>query len=252
RTALSDIDREQRKAESDVDQVRSRADRDRARLDAGQVSSPKELEGLQSEIASLQRRQAELEEVVLEVMERREAAEAEAASVTAELERAEAGREAAEERRSAAALEIEDERATERDRRERLAKEVPQDLLALYTKLRDQYGIGAAALHYGRCEGCKLALSTAELGRIRQAPADEVLRCEDCRRIVVPTSEWGRWGRGSAGWGAGWRWGPTGGRGGPGGRRGWARWGAMRPAGRCWPRWRSRSGRPPTTWRSTG
>jgi len=191
RTALSDIDREQRKAESDVDQVRSRADRDRARLDAGQVSSPKELEGLQSEIASLQRRQAELEEVVLEVIERREAAEAEAASVTAELERAEAGREAAEERRSAAALEIEDERATERDRRERLAKEVPEDLLALYTKLRDQYGIGAAALHYGRCEGCKLALSTAELGRIRQAPADEVLRCEDCRRILVRTTESG-------------------------------------------------------------
>lgn len=190
-TALSDLDREQRKAESDVDQVRTRSDRDRKRLDAGQVSSPKELESLQSEIASLQRRQEELEEVVLGVMERREAAEAELARLRKDLEDARGEREAAEDRRSAAMIDIEGERASQAQRRERVAAEVPGDLLALYTKLRDQYGVGAAALRYGRCEGCKLALSTAELGQIRQAEPDEVLRCEECRRILVRTTESG-------------------------------------------------------------
>ena len=66
----SDLTRDQAKAERDVDQVRTRIERDRARLDAGQVSSPKELENLQSEIVSLERRQGDLEEVVLEVMEK--------------------------------------------------------------------------------------------------------------------------------------------------------------------------------------
>ena len=66
----SDLNRDQAKAERDVDQVRTRIERDRARLDAGQVSSPKELENLQSEIVSLERRQGDLEEVVLEVMEK--------------------------------------------------------------------------------------------------------------------------------------------------------------------------------------
>lgn len=191
-TALSDLDREQRKAESDVDQVRTRADRDSRRLDSGQVSSPKDLEHLQSEIASLQRRQSELEEIVLEVMERREHTEAEEAELRKELEAAENERHAAEERRSTAVSEIDADRAGEFTRRERVAAEIPDDLLALYTKLRDQHdGVGAAALRYGRCEGCKLALSTSELGEIRTAPADDVIRCDDCRRILIRTGDSG-------------------------------------------------------------
>ncbi|WP_046469877.1 zinc ribbon domain-containing protein [Allosalinactinospora lopnorensis] len=191
-TELSDLEREQRKAESDVDQVRTRATRDSKRLDAGQVSSPKELERLQSEIASLQRRQSELEEVVLEIMERSEAAEARRVELRKELDASLAAREAAEDRRSSAMLEIRDERASTTERRERVAEEIPEDLLAFYTKLRDQYdGVGVAALRYGRCEGCKLALSTAELGQLRTADPDEVLRCEECRRILVRTPESG-------------------------------------------------------------
>ncbi|GAA4910937.1 zinc ribbon domain-containing protein [Streptomonospora salina] len=191
-TALSDLDREQRKAESDVDQVRTRAERDAKRLDSGQVGSPKDLEHLQSEIASLQRRQTELEEIVLEVMERREGLESRERQARTELEQAEAERDAVEERRATAVGGIEADRATEATRRERIAGELPEDLLAFYTKLRDQNeGVGAAALRYGRCEGCKLALSTAELSEIRQTPAEEVVRCEQCRRILVRTTDSG-------------------------------------------------------------
>ncbi|PSK82597.1 hypothetical protein CLV63_14210 [Murinocardiopsis flavida] len=191
-TDLSDLDREQRKAESDVDQVRARSERDAKRMAAGQVSSPKELEGLQSEIDSLRRRQDELEDVVLNVMERREGAEARLAAARKELAEAEAEREAAAERRSAALLEIRADEDAEKDRRGRVSAEIPEDLLALYTKLREQHsGVGAAALRYGRCEGCKMALSTAELGEIRLAASDDVIRCEDCRRILVRTTESG-------------------------------------------------------------
>ena len=70
-----DLGREQGKAEADVEQVQARVDRDRKRLDGGQVSSARELENLQSEIASLVRRQSDLEEIVLDVMERREGAQ---------------------------------------------------------------------------------------------------------------------------------------------------------------------------------
>ncbi|MFC7327397.1 zinc ribbon domain-containing protein [Marinactinospora rubrisoli] len=191
-TELGDLGREQRKAEADVDQVRTRAERDSRRLEAGQVSSPKELEGLQSEIASLQRRQGELEEIVLDVMERRETAEARRAELAKDLATAEQDRAVTEERRSTEISAIRADAATARDRRTRVAGEIPDDLLALYTKLRDQYGgVAAAPLRYGRCEGCKLALSTAELGEIRAALSDEVVRCENCRRILIRTTESG-------------------------------------------------------------
>ncbi|TQN31435.1 hypothetical protein FHX37_1338 [Haloactinospora alba] len=191
-TELSDLGREQRKAESDVEQVRNRAERDSKRLDSGQVSSPKELENLQSEIASLHQRQSELEEVVLDVMERREAAEQRRAQRQQELDSVRAERDEVEERRSSTLLEIEADRASASDRRARVVADLPQDLLDFYTKLREQYaGVGAAALHYGRCEGCKLALSPAELADIRHAPDDEVRRCEQCQRILVRTSSSG-------------------------------------------------------------
>jgi len=81
-TELGDLSREQTRAERDVEQVRTRIDRDRTRLDAGQVSAARELASLQSEIENLHRRQGDLEEVVLELMERRETLESQRSELT--------------------------------------------------------------------------------------------------------------------------------------------------------------------------
>ena len=191
-TKASDVERHQRKAESDVDQVRSRAERDAKRLESGQITNAKELQSLQSEIESLSRRQAELEEVVLEVMEQAEGLSAEVARLTEEREAAVAKFTEVTARRDTAAAEIQWDRTRVTQDRERGSAEIPADLLALYDKLRAQYdGVAAAPLRYGRCNGCKLALSTVELNEIRATAADEVVRCEDCRRILVRTEESG-------------------------------------------------------------
>jgi predicted nucleic acid-binding Zn-ribbon protein len=181
----SDLTRDQAKAERDVDQVRTRIERDRARLDAGQVSSPKELENLQSEIVSLERRQGDLEEVVLEVMERLEEVirrsdelSTEQTALTGQMKEIAA-------RRDAAFAEIDEQAGKAGDARAGIAADLPGDLLALYDRLRAQHTVGAAVLRNGRCEGCHLTLNTVDLGRIRAAPPDEVLRCEECRRILV-------------------------------------------------------------------
>lgn len=191
-TKASDVERHQRKAESDVDQVRSRADRDAKRLESGQITNAKELQSLQSEIESLGRRQAELEEVVLEVMEQAEGLSTEIARLAEEREAAVAKFTEVTARRDTAAAEIQWDRTRVTQDRERVSAEIPADLLALYDKLRAQYdGVAAAPLRYGRCNGCKLALSTVELNEIRATAADQVVRCEDCRRILVRTEESG-------------------------------------------------------------
>jgi len=191
-TEVSDLDREQTKAEHDVDTVRQRADRDQKRLDSGQVSSARDLENLQSEIGSLQRRQSDLEEVVLEIMERREAAGEKLAGLRAsqtELQE-ELGRVA--ERRDAVLRELDDEAGLSSTARTTVAKDIPDDLLALYERLRGQLGgVGAAILLRGQCQGCHLALNTVDLNRIRAAAPDEVIRCEECRRILIRTPESG-------------------------------------------------------------
>ncbi|MHB2023559.1 MAG: zinc ribbon domain-containing protein, partial [Mycobacteriales bacterium] len=190
--ADGDLAREQRKSESDVDLVRTRRERDRARLDTGAVSSPRELENLQSEIASLARRQSELEDQVLEVMERREslaaqisAAKARVAELAEELATTQA-------RRDALLSEIDAETAAATQQRKELSAHLPAELVSLYEKIRSgQGGIGAAALRQGRCEGCHLQLNTSELNEFRSAAPDQVLRHEECRRILVRTPESG-------------------------------------------------------------
>jgi uncharacterized protein len=187
-----DLRREQAKAETDVEQVRTRIDRDRVRLEAGQVSSPRELENLQSEIESLNHRQSDLEEVVLDVMERREGAQSRQAAIAAERTEIAADAAAAQERRDAALAEIGEQAGKATDRRVAVVADEPADLIDLYERLRASHnGVGAAALRRGRCEGCHLSLNTVDLNDIRAAAPDEVLRCEECRRILVRTAESG-------------------------------------------------------------
>jgi predicted nucleic acid-binding Zn-ribbon protein len=187
-----DLRREQGKAEADVEQVRTRIDRDRARLDAGQVSSPRELENLQSEIESLHRRQSDLEEVVLDVMERQEAAQSRLQAAQSEREQVSADAIVAIAGRDASLAEIGEQAGKAADRRAAVLADEPADLVDLYERLRVQHGgVGAAALRRGRCEGCHLSLNTVDLRAIRAADADEVLRCEECRRILVRTAESG-------------------------------------------------------------
>lgn len=191
-TEVGDLQREQKKAEQDVDQVRTRADRDRQRLDSGQVTSAKDLGSLQAEIESLQRRQSDLEEVVLEIMERTEGAEGKVAALRADQSAAQDELAALADRRDTAQREIDEEAGTTSAARTAIAKDVPDEMLALYEKLRGQFGgVGAAKLFRGACQGCHLALNTVDLNRIRAAAGDEVIRCEECRRILVRTPESG-------------------------------------------------------------
>jgi len=189
RTALSDLRREVTKADADVEQVRSRAARDQGRLDAG-TGTAKDLQAITSELTALTRRQSELEEVELEVMERLEAHE----SVLAELNSAAAVIEAQQAEAVAerdAALAVLDEELAALDI-DRVAKADGLDagLLKLYDRLREQSGgLGAAALRGRRCEGCRLELNPTDVAAIRKAPPEQVVLCEECGRILVRLPE---------------------------------------------------------------
>lgn len=191
-TEESDTAREQTKAEQDVDQVRQRAARDQQRLDSGAVTSPKDLENLQREITSLAKRQGDLEDVVLEVMERRESVQERVTELTGRLDSLQAKVADAESRRAAVLEQIDAEGFSASKEREVVAASVPADLMKLYDKLRAQSGgVGAAKLFQKRCEGCRLELNITELNDVRAAARNEVVRCENCRRILVRTPDSG-------------------------------------------------------------
>jgi uncharacterized protein len=190
-TEVGDLDREQRRLEADIDQVRARATRDQERLDSGAVA-PKQMTELQHELGSLARRQRDLEDQVLEIMERREPVEAMLEGLRSEREQVDADRAATTEKRDAAVAEIDAEAERTRAERGEVAAGLPADLVALYEQIRARSGgLGAAALGRGRCGGCRLELPPTDLNRIRSSDPDTVVRCEECRRILVRTPESG-------------------------------------------------------------
>ena len=183
-TELSDVTRELKRAEGDVEQVVSRLQKDEARLNSG-TGTPKELESLQHEVVTLNARRSELEEVELEVMLRVDgiksridelkSLEATLATEIAELT----------DRKSVASLALESESQQVASERATTAASVDQAIYELYEKIRSGGGAGAAALLGGQCLGCNLTINAIDLKRMLESADDEVLRCEECRCILV-------------------------------------------------------------------
>lgn len=188
RTEASDLQREVRKIEDEVEWVRARAKRD-ADLLVGGVGSAKQLLDLQHEIASLEKRQSDLEDAQLELMERAEAAAAAEAAAVAERDRLAAESEQARQAAARALQELKAEYQQIRSRRADLEAQLPADLLRLYEGIRAKRGgIGAAEFADDRCGGCQLEMIPADLAALKAAPANEVIQCEECGRILVRTA----------------------------------------------------------------
>ena len=191
-TEVSDLAREQKKFEDEIEQVRTRRNRDETHLNSGAVTNAKQLEELQHEVATLNRRQSDLEDGELEVMERAEGAQAVLDRLTAQRDELLAARDDAGVARDKAFAEIDEEITRTTQERATMAATFPADLLRLYDKLRaDNGGIGAGAIERGRCGGCRLDLMQNEKADIRAASVDDVLRHEECGRIMVRTAESG-------------------------------------------------------------
>ena len=185
-TELNDVNRELARAEGDVEQIVTRIERDEKRLSSG-TGTPKELEQTQHELGTLGARRKELEEVELEIMMRVDslkdritglkAEEADFAAVIADLNI----------RKENALASINNQLEGIESDRASVAQSVSPELLALYEKIRLDGGMGAAVLAGNQCKGCNLTINTIEIQRINGLPEDDVVRCEECRCILVRT-----------------------------------------------------------------
>ena len=189
---VDDLQVEQSKVDADVEAVRTRQQRDQQRIDQGLIANPKDLQHMQSELESLQRRITSLEDQELEVMEQLEQAQSTLTQLAEQAEAAQVRLTDATASRTDKTGAIETELVGVEAERASLAADLPADLLALYDRLRAaKGGVGAAELRARECGGCRLAVDAAELGVIRAATEDEVVRCEECQRILVRTAESG-------------------------------------------------------------
>jgi predicted nucleic acid-binding Zn-ribbon protein len=184
-TERTDVKRELSRAEGDVEQIMTRIQRDETRLNAG-TGTPKELEQTQHELVTLGLRRAELEEVELAIMVQVEGISNRINELAGEEEKLGAEIADLEIKRENALTIIINERSEVTAKRAAIAAPIAQELKDLYAKLAtDNNGNGAAPLVGNECKGCHLTINTTEVQRISTLPAEEVVRCEQCRCILV-------------------------------------------------------------------
>ena len=188
-TAASDLEGDQARAEADLEPVRERLSRNQRRIADGTVPDPKALSSMVDEVEHLRRRIGDLEDAELEIMEQLESAGSTRARLGDEASELDTKLGDATARRDQALASIDADIAVRRAERAKLEPQIPADLLALYVKIGASHGgVGAAELRQRRCTGCQLEVNIAELQAFAAAAEDDVLRCEECSRILIRTA----------------------------------------------------------------
>jgi uncharacterized protein len=181
-----DLARRQAQLEAELgDLAKRRTDID-GRMRSGDITASRDLQAMADQLTSLKRREGDLEDAELEIMEAIEPKEARLAALQERW--AELDREGTELRRELTEAEVTLDAQLEGvlAARQAAAAAVPPELMAIYDRLRGRLGgVGAAALVGASCGGCHLTLSASELDRIRRLPEDAVVTCDQCGRILV-------------------------------------------------------------------
>jgi len=157
------------------------------RLYSGTISSPRELQAMQSDLEMLRRQLSDLEDQELEVMEQRESLDGELAALDASIASSEARSQELRDAIAAAEAEIDREMAEEAATRAEVAAPLPDSLVRDYERRRAQNkGAGAARLVGTTCQACHLTIPSTEAEHIRRAAGSEVAYCDNCGAILVP------------------------------------------------------------------
>ena len=186
---LEDARLELKRVESDVEVVEARIARDSARLQAS--SSVKDVAALEQELTALKKRQFDLEEIELTVMEKVEQQDAVVGHLGEQAGSLQGRMADLEGERDAAMKLIDAERSNAIANRSAIVVKVSDDLLALYEKQRQRYGSGASLLRGGVSLASGVKLNENDMVAIRAAAPDDVIMCPDSNAILVRTGESG-------------------------------------------------------------
>ena len=172
--------------EQQIESSRARRATLEKRLYGGTVAAARELQAMSDEVKHLARHISELEDRELEVMEALEPLDRELEEARQERQALEGDATRLRGEIAKAEITLDADIAAQLDARAGAAAAVRADLLGRYERLRAKLGgTGAARLVGESCGGCHLTLPSMEIDRIRRAPPDEVITCDQCGRILV-------------------------------------------------------------------
>jgi predicted nucleic acid-binding Zn-ribbon protein len=177
----------QAELERAIDEATERIKSIEQRLYHGEGYAFRDQQAMADEVKALEKRRSEMEDEELELLEQLEPIDAELATI--ERRRAELVAEGSVQRVNLEKTEqaIDAELAVVGARRAPMVALVPEPLEAEYERLRKKFGgVGVSRLVRGSCSGCHLVLPATELDAIHHAAPGALFHCDQCGRLLVP------------------------------------------------------------------
>lgn len=182
RTVVENLQSSQRRADDDLHLVEERINKDKDRL--SQTSSPKDAQGLQSEIESLLRRKSELEDAELELLAELESAEAILSDVSG---RKEENAKELDALQQEIQVKIDDLKSRGRKLnadREILVSKITDEVLKKYSALVARQ-VAVGQIENRSCTACRMGLTANVIDSINALSEDEVGTCPECQSFIV-------------------------------------------------------------------
>lgn len=177
---------EQRQLEREIDVLSERRDAESARLYGGGVTNQREMRSVEAEIETTNRRIAEHEELLIDVLERVENLAAQHEELGGRIDVAVQRAAELTEARDAAAKSILAETAELQAARDGQTGALPSDLLERYQQVVARTGgVGVGKLNGQSCTACRVEMSMADVGELLAGPS--LTTCPQCRRLLVVT-----------------------------------------------------------------
>lgn len=151
------------------------------RLYSGRVTNPKELTGLNSEIAILRQKKDRAETEALELMEEMGRASSSLSEAQARYNEAQDKWRHDQNELARQIEELEAELRQLRSEREALVLQIAPRDLELYQRVKRYKGRAVALVEQGACGGCRITLSWAKLQQVR---GSRPVTCDNCGRLL--------------------------------------------------------------------
>lgn len=184
RSTVEEIEREIARVAGDLEVVDNRIQKDLGLMN--QATNTKDIQGIQHEMDTLNKRKDELETAELELME---SIDSQKSKLEQLLERKRVQESELDDSRSqtkSETISLEAHILELQNQTGKLRALVPADLMGLYDQ-RALRGVPVGKLLKSTCGACNMSLTSTALNDLHKIPGDELARCPECTAILVRT-----------------------------------------------------------------
>jgi uncharacterized protein len=186
RQAHSELSGKMQILEGQVHDLDVKIDGLNAQLFGTAATSPKELQALEADIASVRKYRSELEDAELELIEAFEPHDAIVKQADAEISALQAQQAQLVVAIAEAQTAIDQQAAQHVSARAAVVAGLDPSVVALYERIRtNNKGIAVARLEHGTCQSCRLKIAAVELDRIKHLAPEVLVQCDECSTILV-------------------------------------------------------------------